>query len=56
VVAHHKARHGLEHGYVDALATPGAVAIDEARADRAYRRQPDDTINERIGHIARHAI
>ena len=56
VVAQHEARHGLEHRNVDALAAPGAVAMHEARADRADGGQAHDAVDQRIRHIARHAV
>ena len=56
VVAHHKTRHGLEHRNVDALATPGAVAMHQAGADRTDSSQTHDAVDQRIRHIARHAV
>ena len=56
VIAHHETGHGLEHRDIDALAAAGAVAIDQAGADRAHRREPDDAVDQRVRHIARHAV
>ena len=51
-----KPGHGLEHRNVHALAAPGAVAMHEAGADRADRREADDAVDQRVRDIARHAV
>ncbi|MGY4369943.1 hypothetical protein ACVW1A_006008 [Bradyrhizobium sp. LB1.3] len=56
VVAHDEAGHGLEHRDVDALAASGAVAVHEAGADRADGGEADNAIDQRVRHIARHAV
>ena len=56
VIAHDETCHGLEHRDIDALAMPGAVAMHQAGADRADRGEPDDAVDQRVGHIARHAV
>ena len=56
VVAHDEAGHGLEHRDVDALAAAGAIAMHEAGADRADRSEADDAVDQRVRHIARHAV
>ena len=56
VVAHHKARHGLEHRDVDALAAPSAITMHEARADRADGGQAHDAVDQRVRNVARNAV
>ena len=56
VIAHDETGHGLEHRDVDALTAPGAVAMHEAGADRADRGEANDSIDQRIRHVARNAV
>ena len=41
---------------IDALAAPGTVAVDEAGAYGSDSREPDNTIDQRVGDIAWHAV
>ena len=56
VIAHHEAGHGFEHRYIDALAAAGTVTVDKGGADRTHGREPDNTVDQRIRDIARHAV
>ena len=56
VVAHDETRHGLEHRNIQTLAASGAVAMHEACANRANRRETDDAIDQRVRNVARHAV
>ena len=56
MVAHHETRHGFEHRNIDALTDAGAVSMHQTGKDRAHGVEPDDTVHQRIRHIARRTV
>src|SRR5689334_23584452 len=56
MITEHEARHGLEHGNVDALAAPGTVAMYETRTNCADGGQAHDAVDQRVRHITRRAV